>query len=81
MTAATLRHALAYARLGWPGFPCQPGAKVPATAHGFRDATTDPVQITSWCAGAGLLECGGPGQAVMSRCRSSAAPTDRTAPA
>ena len=48
MTAATLRHALAYARSGWPVFPCLPGAKVPATAHGFRDATTDPVQITSW---------------------------------
>jgi hypothetical protein len=48
VTAATLRHALAYARIGWPVFPCLPGAKVPATAHGFRDATTDPVQITSW---------------------------------
>jgi hypothetical protein len=48
MTAAMLRQALAYARIGWPVFPCQPGAKVPATAHGFRDATTDPVQITSW---------------------------------
>ena len=48
MTAAMLRQALAYARSGWPVFPCLPGAKVPATRHGFRDATTDPVQITSW---------------------------------
>ena len=37
-----LRQALAYARRGWPVFPCLPGQKVPATRHGFRDATTDP---------------------------------------
>jgi hypothetical protein len=43
-----LRQALAYARRGWPVFPCQPGQKVPATAHGFRDATTDEQQITGW---------------------------------
>jgi hypothetical protein len=45
---STLRQALAYARRGWPVFPCQPGQKIPATAHGFRDATTDPDQITGW---------------------------------
>ena len=44
----TLRQALAYARRGWPVFPCQPGQKIPATAHGYRDATTDPDQITGW---------------------------------
>ena len=44
----TLRQALAYARRGWPVFPCQPGQKIPATPHGFRDATTDPDQITGW---------------------------------
>ena len=43
-----LRQALAYARRGWPVFPCLPGQKIPATAHGFRDATTDPDQITEW---------------------------------
>ena len=43
-----LRQALAYARRGWPVFPCQPGQKIPATAHGYRDATTDPDQITEW---------------------------------
>jgi hypothetical protein len=48
MTNDTLRHALAYARRGWPVFPCQPGQKIPATAHGFRDATTDEDQITRW---------------------------------
>ena len=29
-------------------FPCQPGQKIPATRHGYRDATTDEQQITGW---------------------------------
>jgi hypothetical protein len=48
MTGATLRLARAYADRGWPVFPCQPGQKIPATGHGFYDATTDPRQITRW---------------------------------
>jgi len=48
MTDATLRQALAYARRGWPVFPCLPGQKIPATAHGYKDATTDEHQITEW---------------------------------
>jgi hypothetical protein len=48
MTNDTLRQALAYAARGWPVFPCQPGAKTPATRHGYLDATTDPQQITTW---------------------------------
>jgi hypothetical protein len=48
MTDATLRQALAYARRGWPVFPCLPGQKVPATRHGYRDATTDEQQIKDW---------------------------------
>ena len=48
MTGATLRHALAYARSGWPVFPCLPGQKIPATAHGYLDASTDEQQITAW---------------------------------
>jgi uncharacterized protein (DUF927 family) len=40
-----LAHALAYARMGWPVFPLKPGSKVPATGHGFKDATTDPTTI------------------------------------
>jgi hypothetical protein len=43
-----LAAALRYARAGWPVFPCLPGKKAPATAHGFVDATTDPGKITWW---------------------------------
>jgi hypothetical protein len=50
MTYLTLRQALACARCGWPVFPCLPGEKIPATAHGFRDATTGERQITVWFA-------------------------------
>jgi hypothetical protein len=48
VTGATLRHALAYARTGWPVFPCLPGQKIPATPHGYLDATTDEQKITAW---------------------------------
>jgi hypothetical protein len=48
MTDTTFRQALAYARHGWPVFPCLPGQKVPATQHGYRDATTEEQQITEW---------------------------------
>ncbi len=48
MTDATLRQALACARRGWPVFPCLPGQKIPATRHGYRDATTDEQQIKDW---------------------------------
>jgi hypothetical protein len=50
MTVDTLRQALAFAARGWPVLPCLPGKKIPATAHGFRDATTDERQITVWFA-------------------------------
>jgi hypothetical protein len=43
-----LGQALAYAAAGWPVFPCKPDAKEPDTAHGFKDATTDPVVIRAW---------------------------------
>jgi hypothetical protein len=42
------RAAHRYAEAGWPVFPCQPGAKQPATEHGFCDATTDHTQIDRW---------------------------------
>jgi hypothetical protein len=37
-----------YAQANWPVFPCIPGEKIPATRHGFLDATTDPDKITWW---------------------------------
>ena len=43
-----LRQALAYARHGWPVFPVAPGAKIPATSRGFKDATTGESQIRQW---------------------------------
>jgi hypothetical protein len=42
------RQALSYAATGWPVFPCLPGLKLPATKHGFKDATTDPTRIMRW---------------------------------
>ena len=43
-----LQAALAYAELGYPVFPCVPGGKAPITAHGFKDATTEPARIEAW---------------------------------
>jgi hypothetical protein len=40
--------ALRYAELGYPVFPCAPGAKTPLTEHGFHDATADFDQIKRW---------------------------------
>ena len=40
--------ALAYARMGWPVFPCNPLAKTPACPNGFKDATTNEEQINEW---------------------------------
>jgi putative DNA primase/helicase len=40
--------ALRYAAAGYRVFPCRPGAKVPATAHGCRDATDGPGRIAAW---------------------------------
>ena len=41
--------ALAYARAGWPVFPVLAGREgARPTRHGFKDATTDPGQISRW---------------------------------
>lgn len=41
-------HACRYVRFGWPVFPLREGSKLPATAHGCKDATTDLEQIAAW---------------------------------
>ncbi len=46
-TNEILNAALYYAGLGWPVFPVNLD-KTPATAHGFKDATTDQDIIKSW---------------------------------
>jgi hypothetical protein len=43
-----LQTALALAKKNLAVFPCQPGGKLPATEHGFRDATTDTNTIVRW---------------------------------
>ena len=43
-----LEAALEYAARGWRILPLAPGAKIPATAHGFKDATTDEETIRKW---------------------------------
>jgi hypothetical protein len=48
MTNPALDQARDYAARGWPVFPCLPGLKIPATRHGFLQATTDQEQITDW---------------------------------
>lgn len=40
--------ALAYAAWDWPVFPLKAHQKVPATRHGFKDATTNPDRIRRW---------------------------------
>ena len=48
-TEGNLLHAaLRYADLGYSVFPCAPSGKVPLTPRGFKDATTDAVQIEAW---------------------------------
>ncbi len=48
MSADMLEHALVYVGRGWPVSPCRARAKTPATAHGVKDATTDPEIIRRW---------------------------------
>jgi hypothetical protein len=43
----TASKALALADVGVAVFPCAP-SKAPLTRHGYKDASTDPVQIKEW---------------------------------
>ena len=43
-----LEAALTYASWGWKVIPVVPNGKIPATAHGVKDATDDPEKIKSW---------------------------------
>ncbi len=40
--------ALAYVSRGWRVIPCAPKGKTPLTAHGLKDATTDPGVVRRW---------------------------------
>lgn len=40
--------ALTYASWGWKVVPVVPNGKIPATAHGVKDATDDPDKIKAW---------------------------------
>lgn len=63
-----LADALAYARLGWAVFPCAQG-KAPLTAHGHRDASTDPATIramwATWPRAQVGVACGASGLCVV----------------
>lgn len=43
-----LEAALAYASWGWAVLPVVPNGKIPASAHGVKDATTDETVIRNW---------------------------------
>ena len=46
--SAALTAARALARIGWPVLPVAPAGKLPLTAHGVKDASTDDVRIGQW---------------------------------
>lgn len=67
--AGSLGRALAYAAAGWPVLWCKEGSKEPATRHGFKDATTNPVVIRGWAShdpeGNPAIRTGEPGPDVL----------------
>lgn len=57
--------ALRYAELGYPVFPCAPGEKLPATANGFKNASSDPEQIDAWWTAKPASNIGIPTQGLL----------------
>jgi len=43
-----LDHALAFADIGWPAFPCSPQTKAPLVVRGLYSASTDVATIHRW---------------------------------
>lgn len=43
-----LEEALTYASQGYPVFPCVPAGKAPITPTGYKDATTDRIQVSRY---------------------------------
>jgi putative DNA primase/helicase len=65
--AVSLQIALNYAE-DWAIFPCKPHTKIPATEHGFKDASQDGAQIRTWYSAGGAniaLACGASGLGVL----------------
>jgi hypothetical protein len=48
MTTPMLKTARSLAEKGMHVFPCMPCDKRPATPHGLKDASTDPLEIEAW---------------------------------
>lgn len=61
--------ALAYIAHGYPVFPCNPLNKRPLTAHGFKDASTDPDAVRAMWRGGGAAALQHP--AVHEKARSA----------
>ena len=51
MTTRLHRAAIALAKTGMAILPCKPRDKIPLTAHGVKDATTDAATIDAWWQG------------------------------